>query len=162
MGTKAEIDHSVLAVNDLDLCEHFYANILGQVLGGSAERRTMGTTDEVLRAGRLREVQAQRHGGDAFRVPAPHSGVQVGRVQIPLFLYSKHVQEPPPEQVRGTPRLALHVTPEQMDQLVEVLTRHRVAFEGPVEHAAPCPVSRSVYLKDPSSNFLELCCPRAG
>src|SRR5438270_9028648 len=157
MATKAEMDHSVLAVNDLELGEHFYSRILGQVLGGSAERRTMGTTDEVIRAGRLRAVQAERRGGDGFRVPAPHSGVQVGRVQIPLFLYSDHVQEPPPEQLRGTPRLALHVTPLQMDELVEVLQEHRVAFEGPVEHPAPCPVSRSVYLKDPSSNFLELC-----
>jgi len=83
-------------------------------------------------------------------------------VQIPLFLYSDHIQEPPPEQLRGTPRLALHVTPEQMDELIEVLQEHKVAFEGPVEHPAPCPVARSVYLKDPSSNFLELACPRDG
>jgi len=162
MAIQAEMDHSVLAVNDLELGEHFYARILGQVLGGSAERRTMGTTDEIIRAGRLRAVQAERRGGDAFRVPAPHSGVHVGRVQIPLFLYSNHVQEPPPEQLRGTPRLAMHVSPAQMDELIEVLQEHKVAFEGPVDHPAPCPVARSVYLKDPSSNFLELAVPRDG
>jgi hypothetical protein len=47
-----------------------------------------------------------------------------------------------------------------MQRAIEVLGRSRIPYEGPVEHLAPCPVASSLYFKDPSSNFLELCCPR--
>ena len=50
--------------------------------------------------------------------------------------------------------------PEQMERAIDVLTRHDIAFEGPVTHVPPSPIARSIYLKDPSSNFLELACPR--
>jgi catechol-2,3-dioxygenase len=162
MTSIQEFDHSVLAVNDLILAERFYDEVLGELLGSYVEPPTMHTTEEVLRAGRLRERMADRNRDEdrGFRVPAPHSGVKVGRALIPMFLYTEHVQEPPPEQLRGTPRLALHVTPEQIEQAVEIFRRHRVPFEGPVDHPAPCPVARSIYFKDPSSNFLELACPR--
>ena len=45
-------------------------------------------------------------------------------------------------------------------KLDEVFRKHKVGFEGPVEHPAPSPVARSLYFKDPSSNFLELSVPR--
>jgi len=154
-----EIDHSVLAVNDLVLAERFYAEILGEIVGGGRiEDRSGLTTDEILRGKRLREMRGTTNSGN---VMAPHSSVRVGETLIPLFLYQQHVQEPPPEQMRGTPRLALTVTPEQMERAIDVLNRYDIPFEGPVEHQAPCPVARSIFLKDPSSNFLELACPRA-
>ncbi len=156
-----EIDHSVVAVNDLILAEQFYADVLGEILGGRVEDRAMLTTDEILRAGRLRSTMAEHYQDrPATRIPAPHSSVRLGRTVVAMFLHQEHVQEPPPEQLRGTPRLAFQVTPEQMAQAVDVLTRHRVPFEGPVDHPAPSRVARSLYFKDPSSNFLELCCPR--
>jgi catechol-2,3-dioxygenase len=156
-----EIDHSVVAVNDLILAEQFYAEVLGEVLGGRVEDRAMLTTDEVLRAGRLRSTMVEHYKDrPAPRIPAPHSSVRLGKTVVAMFLHQEHVQEPPPEQLRGTPRLAFQVTPEQMEQAIEVLTRHRVPFAGPVDHPAPSRVARSLYFKDPSSNFLELCCPR--
>ena len=157
-----EIDHSVVAVNDLILAERFYAEILGEILGGHLEDRSLLTTDELIRGRRLRATMGDRHRDQdqPARTPAPHSSVKVGDAVVAMFLYQDHVQEPPPEQLRGTPRLAFHATSEQMELAVEVLRRHRVPFEGPVEHAAPCPVVRSLYFKDPSSNFLEICCPR--
>ena len=72
----------------------------------------------------------------------------------------QHVQEPPPEQIRGTPRLAITVTPGQVDKAVEVFQRRDIPFED-VHHPATSPISRSLYFKDPSSNFLELCCERS-
>jgi hypothetical protein len=96
----------------------------------------------------------------APRVPAAHSSVKLGQTVVALFLHQTHVQEPPPEQLRGIPRLAFQVTPQQFEQAVEVFRRRKVAFEGPVEHPAPSRVARSLYFKDPSSNFLELCCGR--
>ncbi len=160
-----EFDHSTIRVNDLILAERFYSVVLGEILGGYVEDRSGLTTDELLRFKRLATVMAERErsagrepGGP--RVSAPHSTVQVGGALVPMFLLTEHVQEPPPEQLRGTPRQAFGVTSEQMEQASEVLKRHKVPFEGPVEHAPPCPVARSIYFKDPSSNFLELCCPR--
>ena len=156
-----EFDHSVLAVNDLILAERFYSEVLGEILGeGYIEDRAMLTTDEVLRGKALRERMEQRQGSGY--VMAPHSTVKVGIAVLPLFLHQDHAQEPPPEQMKGTPRLAFTVTPEQIEKAMEVLRRRKVAFEGPVEHAPPCPTARSLYFKDPSSNFLELSCPREG
>ena len=114
---------------------------------------SMATTDQVLRQIRRRK----RDGG--FSVP--HGGVTLGKTLLPLFLYSDHVQWPPPEQLVGTPRIAITVTPEQMDKAVEVFRSHKVPFEGPVQHPVPAPLASSLYFKDPSSNFLELCCPRS-
>jgi catechol-2,3-dioxygenase len=160
-----EFDHSTLRVDDLVLAERFYSVVLGEILGGRVEDRSGLTTDELIRFKRLASVMAERERSagrepSGPRVSAPHSTVQVGGALVPMFLYTEHVQDPPPEQLRGTPRKAFGVTPEQMERAVEVLTRHRVPFEGPVEHAPPCPIARSIYFKDPASNFLELCCPR--
>lgn len=164
MTNIQEFDHSVIAVNDLLLAQRFYDQVLGEIVGSSSvEPPTHMTTEEIIRAGRLREVMAERDadrpGGQdrGFRVSAPHGGVKVGEALIPMFLYTEHVQEPPPEQLKGTPRLALHVSDEQLDRAQEVFRRHKVPYQGPVEHAPPAPISRSVYFKDPSSNFLELC-----
>src|SRR5688572_18497097 len=108
-----EIDHSVVAVNDLILAEQFYGEVLGEILGGRVEDRAMLTTDEIVRAGRLRSTMAEHYKDrPAARIPAPHSSVRLGRTVVAMFLHQEHVQEPPPEQMRGTPRLAFQVTPE--------------------------------------------------
>jgi len=160
-----EFDHSTLRVDDLVLAERFYSVVLGEILGGYVEDRSGLTTDELLRFKRLASVMAERERSagrepSGPRVSAPHSGVQVGGALVPMFLYTDHVQDPPPEQLRGTPRKAFGVTPAQLEQAIEVLNRHKVPFDGPIDQAPPCPVARSIYFKDPSSNFLELCCPR--
>jgi len=166
MVTILEFDHSVLAVNDLLLAERFYANVLGEIFGTAVtvEHREMISTEELLYRAHHGSpaTRLQQHGlydrkNEGIRVAAPQGSVQVGDALMPLMVHRTHVQEPPPEQLRGTPRHAFPVTRDRMERAVEVLRRHGVPFEGPVEHAPPCPVARSVYFKDPSSNFLELC-----
>lgn len=155
-----EFDHCVIAVNDLELTEHFYGAILGEILGGCAiGEKTMMTTDEIIQSKQQASRRARLEGHEAS-VSASHGSVKFGEALIPIFLNQEMVQEPPPEQLRGTPRLGLPITPEQMERAVEVLRRHRIPFEGPIELAAPCPAERSIFLKDPSSNFLELSVPR--
>jgi len=90
----------------------------------------------------------------------PHSNVTVGRAKVSIYLADYHVQAPPPEQLHGAPRLAFSATEEQLERAVEVLSGHEVPFEGPVHHPPPSLVARSLYFRDPSGNFLELCCPR--
>lgn len=133
----------------------FYAEVLGEILGEEAviSGQSLGTTDQVLRGIR----RQKKFGG----FTAPHDSVTVGKTLLPLFLYHEHVQWPPIEQVVGIPRIAITVSPEQMDKAVEVFRSHKVLFEGPVQHPAPAPVASSIYFKDPSSNFLELCCTRS-
>ena len=150
-------------VDDLVLAETFYAETLGEEIfgSGSLDTRYMLSTDEFLES-RRRTSSRERSNSDAdFWVNRPpHSNVSVGAAKVSLYLADHHIQEPPPQQLRGAPRLALNATPEQMERAVVVLTRHDVPFDGPVRHAAPCPVASSLYFRDPAGNFLELCCPR--
>lgn len=153
-----EFDHSVLAVNDLVGAQVFYSEVLGEIVGKcEVGWPSMLSTEQLERAVRLQSLHTQRDG--AAHVSAPHASVTVGDAQIPLFLYREHVQEPPPEQLRGTPRLAITATPEQMDKAVEVFQGRKIPFED-VRHPESSPLARSIYFKDPSSNFLELCCER--
>lgn len=162
MPTFGELDHSTQRVNDLILTYRFYRDVLGEVLGG-AELDTISrlTTEEIVsRDAQWERVRAgsgeARNRGEG----ASHGAVDLGKASIPVFLRTEQVQEAPPEQLVGRPRMAFAVSPEQMERAIEMLRKHKVPFEGPVEHSPPCPGARSLYFKDPSSNFLELCCPR--
>ena len=158
-----ELGTRVAMVDDLVLAERFYADLLGsEIFGnGSVDTRYMLSTDELLESHR-RTTSQERSNGDAdFWVNRPpHSNVTVGEAKVSLYLADHHIQEPPPEQLRGAPRLALTATREQIARAAEVLARNEVPFEGPVEHAPPCPAAQSLYFKDPAGNFLELCCLR--
>jgi len=155
-----ELGTRVAMVDDLVLAERFYAEMLGsEIFGnGSVDTRYMLSTDEFLES-RRRTSSRERNNGEAdFWVNRPpHSNVTVGEAKVSLYLADHHVQEPPPEQLRGAPRLALTATGEQIERARAVLARHEVPFEGPVEHAPPCPAAESLYFKDPAGNFLELC-----
>jgi catechol 2,3-dioxygenase-like lactoylglutathione lyase family enzyme len=162
MTDLIEFDHSAVAVNDLDLAEHFYVEILGQIIGDAfVQMRSPTSTEDIIRRFKtLMDGRASRSSEVVYRGATPHSTARLGRAVIPFSIYQTHVQEPPPEQLRGLPRLAFHVTSEQIDIAVEVFRRYRVAFAGPVAYPAPCLIARSLYFKDPSSNFLELSCSR--
>ena len=160
MEEFSEFDHCVINVNDIPLALHFYANVLGEILGDAEITDTsFMSLEEVLYAKAQSSKRAELQ-PIAGSLPTPHTGVKFGEALLPIFLHQEHVQEPPPEQLLGTPRLALPVSPEQMAKAVEVLRRHGIAFQGPVEYPPPCPAERSLYFKDPSSNFLELSVPR--
>jgi catechol 2,3-dioxygenase-like lactoylglutathione lyase family enzyme len=151
----------VAVVDDLVTAERFYTEILGEVFGfGAVESRYMLSTDELLEAQRRTESRTRVDGEvDSWVSRTPHSNVTVGRAKISLYLAPYHIQEPPPEQLRGAPRLGLSATREQLDRAPAILRSHRIPFEGPVEHPAPSLVSRSIYFRDPAGNFLEICCP---
>src|SRR5579875_1550151 len=91
-----QIDHFSIPVTDLMLAEAFYVDVMADILGGGLEDRKYLTTDDL-------ELAAEGRGG---RFDPPQSRVRVGRMTIALFLRHHHVPEPPPEQLRGTPRVA--------------------------------------------------------
>ena len=155
-----EFGRRAIEVNDLVLAEEFYGKVLVEILGGHLDSRYMLTTEEMLESQRRVPRGNGQVADQFFFGRPPYTKVLVGRTSILLHVAPRHIQEPPPEQLRGTPRLALTATQEQLDHASTVLTAHGIAFEGPIDHAAPSPVARSLYLKDPSGNFLELVCPR--
>jgi len=175
-----EYDHAVIRANDLKVAERFYGRIFSEIYGAEKveiDHRATDTTESYLHTMRTggtgRRVQQadttrgiNRHGeetdGQGMRVVGANAqgSVKIGGALMPVFLARKHEQEPPPEQLRGTPRHAFPVTEEQLANAMEVLRKYDVDFEGPVEHPAPSLARKSVYFKDPSSNFLELAVPR--
>lgn len=171
-----EYDHAVIRCNDLKLAERFYRDVFAEIYGPDQveiDHRSTSTTEEflhTLRTGgtgwRSQQADVARgvsRGEDTdqrgFRVvgATPQGSVKIGGALIPLFLARRHEQEPPPEQLRGTPRHAFPVSAEQLEKAMEVLRTLDVDFEGPVAHPPPSPAAQSIYFKDPSSNFLELC-----
>jgi catechol 2,3-dioxygenase-like lactoylglutathione lyase family enzyme len=154
MGEIQNIDHTVIAVTDLEWAEWFYT----EVLGGEISSRQGLTTDQLIRAKRRREKQAQELGG--VRVPAPHSSVALGESVVAMFIYQEHVQEPPPDHLRGTPRVAYEVSRQRFQLVLDALKEAKIPFAGPVRHPEALPLGESIYFKDPSSNFIELCWAR--
>ena len=157
-----EFDHAVIRVNDLIVAERFYRDVFSGIYGPelvNVEHTSTCTVEELLhlsaRGGpgtRRAEIEREKFGRDreerdptARIAGTPQGTVHIGEALIPLFLARRHDQEPPPEQ---------------MEKAIEVLRTNRVAFEGPVDHPEPALVARSIYFKDPSSNFLEICVPR--
>ena len=90
-------------VDDLVVAERFYADVLGkEVFGsGSVDSRYLLSTDELLEI-RRRAAAAARTDGDAdFWVNRPpYCNVTVGRAKVSVYLADRHIQEPPPEQLR--------------------------------------------------------------
>lgn len=155
-----EFDHCVITVNDLNEATFFYGTILREIMDDAWVRDHWSyfRTTDIIQA--RRQMSNGRIYSEA-RLPAPHGTVGFGEALIPIFLNQDHVQEPPPEKLRGTPRLALPVTPQELERVAPTFEKYQIPFEGPVEYAAPCPTARAVYFKDPSGNFMELACPRA-
>jgi hypothetical protein len=156
-----ELGTRVAMVDDLVLAERFYADLLGQEIfgNGSVDTRYMLSTDELLESRRRTGSRERTNAEHDFWVNRPpHSNVTVGEAKVSLYLADHHIQEPPPEQLRGAPRLAISATAAQIARAIDILIQHEIPFEGPVLHAEPCPTTASLYFKDPAGNFLELCC----
>ena len=159
-----ELASRALLVDDLVLAERFYAEILGnEVFGrGAVDSRYLLSTDELLELRRRAATGTPTEdGSDFWTNRPPYANVTVGRTKISLYVADRHIQEPPPEQLRGLPRIAISADAEEITRATQVLARHELPFEGPVQHPATCPAAQSLYFKDPAGNFLELCQLRA-
>ena len=133
MAQVGTIDHFVVPVDDLPVAEEFYERVLGAPI--------------VVRHG----LNVRERAKD---VPL-HTFVELAGKRIGLFLQTE--TRPRPASLRGVPSHAFQVTPDQMERLLGALRERGVAFEGPVEHAAPYPIATSLYLCDPAGNHLEFC-----
>jgi catechol-2,3-dioxygenase len=167
------IDHAAVQVADMMWAEAFHADELGLPV----DHRVGWRTADYVRARKWaagKEDMApgtrrldQRYTVMVNRKTVPRANMQLylraGRGAIGVYLANKHFQEPPEEQLVGTPRIVLAVASrDRLDAAARRLAFHRRAFDGPVIHPLSAPLEASLYFKDPGGNFFELCVARKG
>lgn len=169
------IDHAAVECYDLEWAEEFYTQALGQPVDHRTGWRTAdyaraklwGEGKEAMAPGTRRWDQRYTTMEQKRRLPRPNMQLYVrfGDAVLGVYLALVHRQEAPEEQMAGTPRVAFRVTRAGLEEAMERLSKHRFPFflspfAGPVEHPVSAPIATSLYCKDLSSNFLELCVAR--
>jgi len=135
MAEIQSLNHSAICVHDLQAAEDFYCGVLGAHMASSTDF----VTEDVIKGRSL------------------HKSIILEDYLIALMLARDFMPMPPEHQNRGAHgfRHAFYVPRERFDDLLAVLTERNIAFEGPVEHPVAGPFGASIYVKDPSGNFLE-------
>jgi extradiol dioxygenase family protein len=135
MAEMQSVNHSAICVHDLQEAEEFYCGILG----AKAVTATDFVTEDVLKGRSL------------------HRSVILEDYLIALMLARDFMPMPAQQKLRGAHgfRHAFSVPRERFDALQALLKDEGVPFDGPVEHSPRGPFGASIYLKDPSGNFLE-------
>lgn len=169
-GKILGIDHAAIECHDLEWAEDFYVKTLGLIV----EHRVGWRTDDYVRAklwgeGKENMAPGTRRWDQRYtvmeqkrRLPRPntHFFVRVGGEVLGIYLATQHRQEPPEEQIVGTPRIGLRASRQALNQTAELLAATRTPINGPIEHSEAAPIAASLYIRDPGGNFLEICVPR--
>jgi len=160
----AAIDHAARQAIDVEWEEKFYVGTLGLAVGHvvgwrtedyvRAEAWAAGKENMAPGACRLDKRYFAFPGQPTHR-PRPNVQlyVEAGSASLALYLAIEHMQEPPEEQLIGTPRIGLKLGRGRLEDVAAALSAAKRRFEGPVAHEA----GRSLYLKDPGANFIEIC-----
>ncbi len=135
MAQIQSLNHSAICVHDLQDAEDFYCDVLGA--------RAVSTTDFVTE--------------DVIKGRSLHKSIILEDYLIALMLARDFMPMPEDAQNRGAHgfRHAFYVPQARFDELLETLGAHNIQFDGPVVHSEKGPFGASIYLKDPSGNFLE-------
>jgi extradiol dioxygenase family protein len=135
MAEIQSINHSAICVHDLQEAEDFYCGVLGA--------KTASATDYVTQ--------------DVIRGRSLHKSIVLEDYLIALMLARDFMPMPPVDQLRGAHgfRHGFFVPRGRFDELLAALDTHDIAYEGPVTHPEEGPFGQSIYLQDPSGNFLE-------
>ena len=93
------------------------------------------------------------------RIPRPNTQlfVRIGEEILGIYLATQHRQEPPEEQIVGTPRLGLRASRTVLEETAKLFSATGSPIHGPIEHPSSAPFAASLYIKDPGGNFLEIC-----
>lgn len=169
-GKVLGIDHAAIECHDLEWAEDFYVSRLGLPVDHRVGWRTAdyvrarlwGEGKEHMAPGTRRWDQRYTVMEQKRRIPRPNTQlfVRIGEGVLGVYLATQHRQEPPEQQIVGTPRLGLRSSRSVLEQTAKLLSEARVPIEGPIEHPEFAPFAASLYIKDPGGNFLEICVPR--
>lgn len=135
MADVQSLNHTAICVHDLDAADEFYCGILGARVASA----TNFVTDDVLKG---RSV---------------HKSIILEDYLIALMLARDFMPMPPAEKLRGAHgfRHGFSVPRGRFANLLATLKERKVSYEGPIEHPEKGPFGESVYVQDPSGNFLE-------
>ena len=133
MAEVESLTHSGVHMHNLREMDDFYQNVLG--------------------ASYTRLHSFATPGG------SPATCLMLGGYQLLFRFPERKLPMPPEEQNRGLRgiRHGFGVTQTRFSQTLDHLRQNGIAFEGPVAHPEAGPFGESIYLKDPSGNFLEIC-----
>jgi catechol 2,3-dioxygenase-like lactoylglutathione lyase family enzyme len=164
------LDHTVLLACDMLWADAFYGRLLGlpveskigvRTADHSRARRWAAGEEEMAPGTRRLDKLYMPMGGQR---EVPRANMQfyyaVGAATLGVMLATRHVQEPPEEQIVGVPRTGFVTTHAELDRIAAALAQARRRHEGPLDHPASSPIARSLYCKDMSGNFLEFYVPR--
>src|SRR5581483_1574650 len=161
------IDHVAVETHDMEWAETFYT----QVLGGMVESRVGWHMDDYAAAQRWGKGQDScapgtrrwdvRYQEGKEKVPRPNIHIFVdfgGGSVLGVYLATEHRQEPPPDQYSGTPRIGLRAAPGKLEEIAQRLreVRVRVLLSNPETGGPFESDGRSLFVRDPSGNFLEI------
>jgi catechol 2,3-dioxygenase-like lactoylglutathione lyase family enzyme len=164
------IDHAAIESHDLEWAEDLYVNRLGLTV----DHRVGWRTEDYVRAklwgeGKAHMAPGTRRWDQRYTVmeqrrrlarPNTQLFVRIGEAVLGIYLATQHRQEPPEEQIIGTPRIGLRADRAVLERAARFLADHRVPIRGPVEQPRSAPLAVSLYVRDPGGNFLEICAPR--
>jgi extradiol dioxygenase family protein len=154
-ATQLLLHHASLEIHDLEMAEVFYV----KVLGGSVDYCHGWAMNDYVEAkawGEGRDPCAPwtrrfdvRY-WDKVRIARPNMQlfVRYGASTLGLMLATEHRQEPPPEILRGTPRVIV-----QTQQPLTELATHLCVLHVPFEAEGS-----ALFLRDPGGNYLQLDC----
>jgi catechol 2,3-dioxygenase-like lactoylglutathione lyase family enzyme len=120
------VDHIVLTTRDLDACVHFYTEVLGM---------------ELVR----------------FRTPKEERlALSFGRQKINLHVWGKEFVPRAHVAVPGSLDLCF-IASVSLEEVTETLKRKKIpVLEGPVDKTGATGPIRSVYVRDPDLNLVEI------
>jgi extradiol dioxygenase family protein len=135
MAEIQSVNHSAICVHDLQQAVDFYCGVLGAYEASATDF----VTEDVIKGRSL------------------HRSVIFEDYLIALMLARDFMPMPPEEQLRGTHgfRHAFGVPQNRFKTLISILEQNGVRYQGPVKHNEKGPFGESIYVKDPSGNFLE-------
>ncbi|HEX9810148.1 MAG TPA: VOC family protein [Alphaproteobacteria bacterium] len=137
MAHVESISHSGICVHDLKAAEDFYCNVLGAKVHSRVNFKTQ----------------------DALRGRSVHTSLTLDDYLFAVMLSEDWMAMPPGDDLRGANRVrhAFCVPRARFGEVVGRLEAHGIAYEGPVAHPEHGPFGESVYFRDPTGNFLEVC-----
>ena len=130
------LNHTAMCVHDLVEAMHFYCDILGA-------KRQMRVNFQIE---------------EALLGVAVFQSVILEDYLLALTIAPDDMPMPSSDTLRGANgfRHGFSVSRKRFGEVQSDLTRHGVAFSGPVDHPEHGPFGQSIYFKDPSGNFLEI------
>jgi len=141
-GKVMGIDHAVVECHDLEWAEDFYAKALGlpvdHRVGWSTKdyvrAKLWGEGKEEMAPGTRRWDQRYTVMEQKRRLPRPNTQLflRVGDDVLGVYLATQHRQEPPEDQIVGTPRVGFRANRRTLDETVKLLKERRSPVEGPV------------------------------